>query len=46
MTFETLITLILVVGFGYMMFRGGGCCGSHGRHKDHHKEDSDGNPKV
>jgi len=39
MTFENLITLALVVGFGYMMFKGGGCCGSHGGHgKNDEKE--------
>jgi len=38
MTFENIITLIFIVGFGYMMFRGGGCCGSHGGHKEHHKD--------
>ncbi len=32
MTFDNIITLLFVVGFGYMMFRGGGCCGSHGGH--------------
>jgi hypothetical protein len=33
MTFNNLITLLFVVGMGYMMFRGGGCCGGHGKHK-------------
>ncbi len=29
MTSGNIITILLVVGFGYMMFRGG-CCGGHG----------------
>jgi hypothetical protein len=36
MSFDTLITLLIIGGLGYMMFRGGGCCGSHGSHKGHH----------
>ncbi len=36
MTFGNIITLLFVVGFGYMMFKGGGCCGSHGGHKGPH----------
>ena len=41
MTFGNLITLIFVIGFGYMMFKGGGCCGSHGGHKNPHGEGDD-----
>jgi len=41
MTFANLITLLFIVGFGYMMFRGGGCGGSHGGHKKHHGEGED-----
>ena len=32
MSFDNVLTLLIVVGMGYMMFRGGGCCGSHGGH--------------
>lgn len=32
MNFNNLLTLVLIVGMGYLMFRGGGCCGSHGGH--------------
>lgn len=46
MTLENLITLIFIVGFGYMMFRGGGCCGSHGGQKKHHEETKDETPEV
>ena len=46
MTFETVITLILVGGMGYMMFKGGGCCGSHGGHKKHHEEGTDEKPEI
>ena len=35
MSFDTLFTLIIIGGMGYMMFRGGGCCGSHGGHGKH-----------
>jgi len=53
MTFENLITLALVVGFGYMMFKGGGCCGhddhtkheSHAGHEGHLKDVTPGNEK-
>ena len=33
MSFDTILTLLVVGGMGYMMFKGGGCCGSHGSHK-------------
>jgi hypothetical protein len=33
-TFETVITLVLIGGMGYMMFKGGGCCGPGGHKKD------------
>ena len=47
MSFDTLITLLIIGGLGYMMFRGGGCCGSHGSHKGHHgKDDQAGNGNV
>jgi hypothetical protein len=36
MSFDTLFTLLIIGGLGYMMFRGGGCCGSHGGHKGSH----------
>jgi hypothetical protein len=42
MSFDTLFTLLIIGGLGYMMFRGGGCCGSrgsHGGHKGHHGND-------
>ncbi len=35
MSFDTLFTLLIIGGLGYMMFRGGGCCGSHGGHGKH-----------
>ena len=35
MSFDTLFTLLIIGGLGYMMFRGGGCCGSHGSHGKH-----------
>jgi hypothetical protein len=41
MSFDNILTLLVVVGFGYMMFRGGGCCGSHRGHKDHHSDGSE-----
>jgi hypothetical protein len=46
MTFENLITLIFVVAFGYMMFRGGGCCGSQGGHQKDHGEGEDKGEKL
>ena len=46
MTFENLITLIFIIGFGYMMFRGGGCCGSHGGHEKHHGEGEEKGNKL
>ncbi len=46
MTFGNVITLVLVVGFGYMMFKGGGCCGSHGGHKGHNEEGKDEKPEI
>lgn len=39
MSFDTLFTLIIIGGLGYMMFRGGGCCGSHGGHGKHQGDD-------
>ena len=41
MSFDNLLTLLIIGGLGYMMFRGGGCCGSHGKHKDHHGDGSE-----
>jgi hypothetical protein len=35
MSFDNLLTLLIIGGLGYMMFRGGGCCGSHGSHGKH-----------
>ncbi len=35
MSFDNLLTLLIIGGLGYMMFRGGGCCGSHGGHGKH-----------
>lgn len=46
MSFENLITLIFIVGMGYMMFRGGGCCGSHGGHKKHHEDEKHEKPEI
>ncbi len=49
MTSGNFITLALIIGFGYMMFKGGGCCGSHGGHKkDHegHEEGKDEKPEI
>ncbi len=45
MTFETVITLILVGGMGYMMFKGGGCCGPGG-HKKGHEDGKDEKPEI
>ncbi len=45
MTFETLITRILIGGMGYMMFKGGGCCGLGGHKKDH-EEDKGEKPEI
>jgi hypothetical protein len=39
MSFDNILTLLIVVGFGYMMFRGGGCCGGHGRDKGKQGDD-------
>ena len=39
MSFDNILTLLVVVGFGYMMFRGGGCCGGHGRDKGKQGDD-------
>jgi len=36
MSLDNLFTLLIIGGLGYMMFRGGGCCGFHGSQKDHH----------
>ena len=41
MSFDNLLTLLIIGGLGYMMFRGGGCCGSHRGHKGHHDEGDD-----
>ena len=38
MSFDTLFTLIIVGGMGYMMFKGGGCCGSRGGHGKDQKD--------
>ena len=41
MSFDTLLTPLIIGGLGFMMFRGGGCCGSHsgrGKHKSGSKE--------
>jgi hypothetical protein len=47
MSFDNLLTLLIIGGLGYMMFRGGGCCGSHGSHKGNHDEsDETGNRDV
>lgn len=47
MTSGNIITLIVVVGFGYMMLKGGGCCGSHGSHGGHGKhDDKEDEPEV
>jgi len=35
MSFDNLLTLLIIGGLGYMMLRGGGCCGSHGGHGKH-----------
>lgn len=35
MSFDNLLTLLIIGGLGYMMFRGGGCCGGHGSHGGH-----------
>ncbi|GBE15489.1 hypothetical protein BMS3Abin14_01555 [bacterium BMS3Abin14] len=35
MSFNTLFLLLIVGGMGYMMFKGGGCCGGHGGHGKH-----------
>ncbi len=35
MSFDNLLTLLIIGGLGYMMFRGGGCCGSHRGHSKH-----------
>lgn len=45
MTFENLIGLIIIAGLGYMMFRGGGCCGSHGVHRDHNEKGNEENER-
>jgi len=42
MNFDNILNLLIIVGLGYMVFRGGGCCGSHGGHKGHYG-DSSGN---
>ena len=52
MTTGNFITLALIIGFGYMMFKGGGCCGSHGGHKkgheghEGHEEGKDEKPEI
>ena len=35
MSFDNLLTLLIIGGLGFMMFRGGGCCGSRGGHGKH-----------
>ena len=40
MSFDNLLNLLIIGGLGYMMFRGGGCCGSHGRN-GHGSKDKD-----
>lgn len=47
MSVNTLLTLLIIGGLGYMIFRGRGCCGSHGSRKGHHREgDETGSGKV
>ena len=41
MSFDNLLTLLIIGGLGYMMFRGGGCCGSHGGHGKNKGGDKD-----
>ena len=41
MSFDNILTLLIIGGLGYMMFRGGGCCGSHGGHGKHGDGDDD-----
>jgi hypothetical protein len=41
MSFDSLLTLLIIGGLGYMMFRGGGCCGSHGGHGKHQNGDEE-----
>lgn len=38
MSFDTLFTLIIIGGMGYMMFKGGGCCGPRGGHGKDQKD--------
>jgi hypothetical protein len=42
MSFDNFLTLLIIGGLGYMMFRGGGCCGSHGSRKEHHGDSDAG----
>jgi hypothetical protein len=48
MTFNNLISLVFIIGLGYMMFKGGGCCGSHGGHKkdEGEGEEKKGKPEI
>ena len=41
MSTNTIISLLIFGVFAFMMFRGGGCCGSHGGHGKH-KDDGEG----
>jgi hypothetical protein len=41
MDFDNILTLLIIAGLGFMIFRGGGCCGSHGGHKGQHGDGAD-----
>ncbi len=46
MSFDNLLTLLIIGGLGYMMFRGGGCCGSRGGHSKHKDGSEDAGSKT
>ncbi len=46
MSFDNLITLLIIGGLGFMMFRGGGCCGSHGGHGKHRESGEEKDEKT